>query len=50
MLVYEGGEHLGLQEGGEEGEVGLHLLRQERNLNMERQLLLHFQRLSLHLH
>jgi hypothetical protein len=33
VLVYEGGEHLGLQEGGEEGEVGLHLLRQEGNLN-----------------
>ena len=32
MLVDEGGEHLGLQEGGEEGEVGLHLLRQKGNL------------------
>jgi hypothetical protein len=42
VLVYEGGEHLGLQEGGEEGEVGLHLLRQEGNLNLQRCYLQNF--------
>ena len=33
VLIDERGEHLGLQEGGEEGEVGLHLFRQKRHLD-----------------